>query len=137
MSKNFLVVILIISTLFSCSLDDDRNLNLSLKTLPIKEAIVPDSFEFGESHEITVFYDLPDGCHSFRNLFYQHQGTSRIVAINSLLDDATNCTLAVIEKEFTFRVRATQQEDYTFKFWKGTDSNGDDIFDEVIVPVNI
>jgi len=137
MSKNFLVTILIISTLFSCSLgDDDNNSNLSLKTLPIQEAVVPDSFDLGQSFEITIFYDLPDGCHSFYSLFYQHEGTSRIVAVNSLVEDAATCTLAIIEKEFTFTVNATQAEDYTFKFWKGTDSNGDDIFEEVIVPVN-
>lgn len=138
MSKNFLIATLIISTLFSCSLDDNgNNSNLSLKTLPIKEFIVPDSFDFSESYEITVFYDLPDECHSFRNLFYQHQGTSRIVAVNSLVDDTSNCTLAIIEKEFTFIVNVTQSQDYTFKFWKGTDNNGDDIFEEVIVPVNL
>jgi len=138
MSKNFLVTILIISTLFSCSLDDDgNNSNFSIKTLPIKEAVVPASFDFGQSHEITVFYDLPDGCHTFRNLFYQQEGTSRIVAVNSLVDDTANCTLAIIEKEFTFTVNVTQSQDYTFKFWKGTDSNGDDIFDDVIVPVNL
>lgn len=121
--------------LFSCSIDDD-NSHFTIKTLPIKEAIVPDFFEFGQVYEITVFFDLPDACHSFYDLFYQHQGTARIVAINSLVDNRSTCTLAVIEKEYTFTVRAIQEEDYTFKFWKGTDSNGDDIFEEVIVPVN-
>jgi len=136
MSKKFLVMILIISTLLSCSLDDDDNSNFSLKTLPIKEAVVPTSFDFGQSHEITVFYDLPDGCHSFRNLFYQQEGTSRIVAINALVDNESACTEAIIEEEFTFAVKVTQSQDYTFKFWKGTNSNGDDIFEEVIVTVN-
>jgi hypothetical protein len=33
-------------------------------------------------------------------------------------------------------VRASQEEDYIFKFWKGKDTNGENIFEEVIVPVN-
>ncbi len=134
MVKKILIITIVIFTLFSCSLDDDSSFRIS--TLPIKEAIVPDSFEFGQFYDITVYYDLPDGCHSFYNLFYQHDGASRIVAINSLVDTESACTLAIIEKEYTFSVEATQEEDYTFKFWKGTDNNGDDIFVEVIVPVN-
>ena len=138
MVKKILVSIFVLITLLSCSLnDDDVNSNLTLKTLPIKEAIVPESFDFGQRHQITVFFDLPDECHSFYNLFYKHEGTSRIVAVNSLVNNTASCTLAIIEKEFTFTVEATQQEDYTFKFWKGTDSNGDDIFEDVIVPVNL
>jgi len=138
MVKKILASIFVVITLLSCSLnDDDVNSNLSLKTLPIKEALVPVSFDFGQPHEITIFFDLPDECHSFYSLFYQHDGTSRIVAVNSLVNNTASCTLAIIEKQFTFTVEATQQEDYTFKFWKGTDSNGDDIFEEVIVPVNL
>jgi len=74
MVKKILIITVFVFTLFSCSLDDD-NSNFSIKTLPIKEVIVPDSFEFGQSYNITVFYDLPDGCHSFYDLFYQHDGT--------------------------------------------------------------
>ena len=134
MIKKIFIMIMVIFTLFSCS--DDDNVNYSIETLPIKEAIVPDEFIFGEFHTLKVIYDLPSGCHSFYDLFYQHDGSSRIVAINSLVDNESACTLALIEKEYTFIVKAIQREDYTFKFWKGTDSNGDDIFEEVIVPVS-
>ena len=137
MVKKILASIIVLFSLLSCSLNDDGNSNLSLKTLPIKEAIVPEAFDLGQSYEITIFFDLPDGCHSFYNLFYQYDGTTRIVAVNALFDNAANCTLSIIEKQFTFTVEATQHEDYTFKFWKGVDNNGDDIFEEVIVPVNL
>lgn len=135
MVKKLLVTFLIIATFNSCSLDDN-NPNFSIATLAIKEAIVPEAFEFGQVYNITVFYDLPDDCHSFYDLFYQYDGSSRIVAINSIVRNDISCAEVITEKEFTFAVEASQQEDYTFKFWKGTDSNGNDIFDEVIVPVN-
>lgn len=134
MVKKILMSLMMFFMLFSCSINDDSS-NLSLETLPIKEAVVPEEFVFGQSYTLKVIYDLPDGCHSFYNLFYQYDGPVRIVAINSLVDNASACTLALIEKEHTFVVKAIQQEDYIFKFWKGIDDNGDDIFEEVIVPV--
>jgi ABC-type dipeptide/oligopeptide/nickel transport system permease subunit len=136
MFKKILIVTIVIFTLLSCSIDDD-NSNFSIETLPIKEAIIPTEFIFGESYTLKVIYDLPSGCHSFYDLFYQYEGTARIVAINPIVDNASACTLATIEKEYTFVVNVRQQEDYTFKFWKGTDDNGDDIFEEVVVPVSL
>ncbi len=137
MFKKVLLVTIVIFTLFSCSIDDDSS-NFSIETLPIKEAIVPTEFIFGESYTLKVIYDLPSGCHSFYDLFYKHEDTARIVAINSIVDNnQSGCTLALIEKEFTFVVNVRQSEDYTFKFWRGTDDNGDDIFEEIVVPVSL
>ena len=130
MIKNILITFLAVFIFSSCSLDDDNNENLSFKTLPIKEAVFPDEFEFGSSHTVKVTYDLPDGCHSFYNLFYEYEGTSRIVAITALVDSNTNClaTTVTIEKEYEFVVNVNQREDYTFRLWKGEDNSGNDIF---------
>ena len=135
MIKNFLILILVIFTITSCSLDDD-NSNLSIETLPIKEAIVPAKFNFGSVYTLKIIYDLPSGCHSFYELFYQYDGVSRIIAVNSVVNTNLACTEALIEREHEFEVRASQQEDYIFKFWKGTDNAGNDIFEEIIIPVS-
>ena len=74
-------------------------------------------------------------CHSFYDLFYRRDGASRTVAINSIVENDLVCTEPIIEKEYSFVVNVSQSEDYIFKFWKGTDNSGNDIFDEVIVPV--
>ncbi len=134
MIKNIVVSLLLVVTFSSCSLDDDSNTNLSFKTLPIKEAVFPDEFEFGSSYTVKVTYDLPDGCHSFYNLHYEYEGTSRIVAITALVDSNANCTQAIIEKEYEFVVNVNQREDYTFRLWKGKDGKGD-IFEDIVVPV--
>ncbi len=135
MIKNILLTFFLVFTFVSCSLDDDGNTNFALKTLPIKEAVVPAEFEFGSSYTIKVLYDLPDGCHSFYNLYYEYKGTSRIVAITAIVDLNATCTEAIIEKEHEFIVNISQSEDYTFRFWKGEDSQGDDIFEDIVVPV--
>ncbi len=133
--KRFFVSLVLIFLVVSCSFDDDAN-NFKLETLPIKEATVPVEFIFGSMHDITVKYDLPSGCHSFYDLFYQYEGTSRTVAINSLVNESVACTDDIREIEYTFKVNVVQREDYTFKFWKGVDSDGNSIFEEIIVPVN-
>jgi len=127
--------LLLLFLLVSCSIDDDSS-NVSIETLPIKTAIVPTEFEFGSKYDITISYDLPSGCHSFYDLFYQYEGSSRTVAVNSLVDENGVCTDDIREIEYTFEVSVVQQEDYTFKFWKGTDAGGENIFEEIIVPVN-
>ena len=135
MIKNYLFLVLAVLTLSSCSLDDDSNANVSFKSLPIKEAILPSEFEFGKSYTIKVTYDLPDGCHSFYNLYYKYKNESRIVAITALVDSTKNCTQTVVEKEYEFVVKAAQEEDYLFRFWKGVNNKGKDIFEDITVPV--
>jgi PBP1b-binding outer membrane lipoprotein LpoB len=132
--KRFFLITVIALILTSCSLDDDSN-NFELKTLPIKEAEVPVEFIYGRTYDIMVTYDLPDGCHSFQSLFFQQNANERIVAINALQDLVSACTEAIIEENHTFELTALQEADYVFKFWKGVDENGDNIFEEVTVPV--
>ncbi len=133
--KRLLLNLLLVFLLVSCSLDDDSN-NFSIETLPVKEATVPIEFDFGSNYNITIKYDLPSGCHSFYNLYYKYEDTSRIVAVNSRVDQNDACTDDIREITYVFEVNVVQREDYIFKFWKGTDAGGENIFEEIIVPVN-
>jgi hypothetical protein len=133
--KRFFVSLILILTIISCSTDDNAN-DFKIETLPIKSAVVPEAFTFGSNHVITIKYDLPSSCHAFYDLYYQYEGTSRIVAVNSIVNENNACTDALIEIEYQFLVSVVQKEDYTFKFWKGVDDNGENIFEEIIVPVN-
>ncbi|MDJ0646756.1 MAG: hypothetical protein QNJ57_12305 [Flavobacteriaceae bacterium] len=133
--RNFFLYAVTILLMSSCALDDDSS-SFELQTLPIKSAEVPASFTLNELYNITVTYDLPNGCHNFHSLFFQQEGNERIVAINTLVSLGVVCTEALIEESFTFDIIASQRDDYVFKFWKGVDTNGENIFDEVIVPVN-
>ncbi|MET2986415.1 hypothetical protein [Aureibaculum conchae] len=136
MIKKILVAFFVTVTFVSCSLGDDNDTNLVLKTLPVRDYVVPAEFEFGLSYTIKVEYDLPDGCHAFYDLYYKQEDASRIVAITALVDTQAACTEAIIPKEHEFVVNVAQTRDYTFRFWKGEDNNGNDIFEDVIVPVN-
>lgn len=118
--------------LMACSSEDEFQLHI----LTIDEAVTPTSLNAGDVDFITVKYTLPNPCYHFYNLYYEYEGTSRIVAIRALEDLSTTCSQVTVQEEYTFPVQVLQTEDYTFKFWKGKDSNGEDIFEEVVVPVN-
>lgn len=133
--KKFSILLLSLFIFYSC-LNNDDDSNFTYEYLPIDEAITPASFTFGEVDTIKVKYSLPNGCYSFNDLYYEYQDTARVVAVIALvaLDEA--CTQAVIQQEYRFPVTASQQEDYLFKFWKGRDSQGNNMYEEVVVPVN-
>ena len=132
-----IILLFVASILFyACLNNNDNQVNFDYALLPIDEYTVPTSFTFGEKDTIKVKYSFPNGCYSFDNVYYEYLDTTRIVAIRALVSLEENCTLAIIEGNYDLIVTATQEEDYVFKFWKGTDSNGDNIFEEVIVPVN-
>ena len=134
MKNSFLSFIAVI-LLAGCSLSEDDD-NFDLKTLPVKEATVPSEFNFGETYQITITYDLPNGCHTFDSLFFRQDADERIVAVNAIVALQIACTEAFIEESFTFDITALQETDYVFKFWKGVDVNGENIFEEIVVPVN-
>ena len=133
--KSFFVCLVLVFSFISCSIDDGTT-DFKIETLPIKSAIVPDSFTFGRQYTISVTYELPSSCHAFYELFYQYKDTARVIAVNSIVDQSNVCTDGLIEQEYRFLVSVVQEEDYTFKFWKGVDTNGENIFEEIIVPVN-
>ena len=121
---------------YSC-LNNDREVpNYRFEYLPIESVTIPESFTFGEIDTITLTYFLPNGCYSFDQIYYEEIDTTRIVAVSAVVELDMPCTEALIQEEAKFTIRATQQEDYLFKFFKGKDSIGTDIFEEVVVPVN-
>ncbi|WP_405610138.1 hypothetical protein [Polaribacter sp. Asnod1-A03] len=121
---------------FSSCLKDSDTLNYTYEYLPIDEAITPDSFTFGEVDTIHIKYSLPSYCYSFDRIYYETQDTTRIVAVTAFVDLEADCAEAIVQEEYKIPILATQEEDYVFKFFKGVDSDGENIFDEIIVPVN-
>ncbi|MDP4989184.1 MAG: hypothetical protein NWP54_03415 [Polaribacter sp.] len=118
--------------LFSCS---ETEPTIEFKILPIKEAQTPAFFEHGTIDTISVKYDLPNGCHQFWSGYYEYDKNARIVAVNAINDLESICTQTVIEKEIKIPIQILQQENYLFRFYKGKDTNGKSIFEEIEVPV--
>jgi len=104
--------------------------------LPIKELVeVPGILSYQETSYFKVKFELPNSCYHYFGLDYRYRGNQRIVAIRAIKDLDETCTQQTIPLTTTFQVLATQRDDYVFKFWKGADNQGNDIFETVIIPV--
>lgn len=130
------IIVLCLLTVFISSCLNDNEHDFTYELLSIDEAIVPASFIFGQKDTIAIKYTLKNSCYSFDNLYYEYQDTARVVAVRAFVSLEDACTEITSQKEYKFAVNVTQQEDYVFKFWKGTDSNGENIFEEIIVSVD-
>lgn len=135
-----LVLLLIGVVSFSACLDldtENTSPNFALELLPIDKFDVPESFTPNKIDTITIQYTLPNGCYSFNELFYQSRDSIRDIAVTAFVKQDEPCTQALIKEDFQFALRiAENDKDYVLRFFKGKDNNGENIFEEVIVPVN-
>lgn len=136
MKRYILILFVAVISFSSCSIESEEQISFSLVFLPIETAEVPTEFEFGETYSITIRYFLPSACYQFRDIYYDYDENSRIIAVNSILNNDQICTQALIEQEHTFSVICSQEENYVFKFWQGENSQGEDQYLIVEVPVN-
>lgn len=121
---------------FSCSLPEDNTVRSTPEVLPIETAILPPFFEFGQTYEINLSYILPSDCHTFDNIFFQAEDDNeRVIAIISSVFPGTDCMQTDNEVETSFDFFVNDTGLYTFKFWQGEDSNGNDIYLTIEVPV--
>lgn len=119
----------------SCDIDDD-SMNYSFEILPVESVEIPDEFELGETYPIKVSYYRPTSCHSFKEFYYQKENNIRTVApIMYVIEDDTCETLEDEIAEATFNFVVTSNGSYIFKFWQGEDTEGEDQYLEIEVPV--
>lgn len=130
-----LLVLCLILLLASCSINDD-GANFSFEVLPVESVEIPDEFELGETYPITVSYFKPSTCHSFKEFYYLKENNERTVAAINYVFEDNNCTdLEDTLVEATFNFIVTSNGSYIFKFWQGEDTNGEDQYLIIEVPV--
>ncbi len=130
-----IIFILFTFILFSCSVEDD-SLDTHFEIIPVESAILPDEFVLGNLHLIKLTYLRPSTCHAYNDIYYVTESNERTVAvINIVFDSNGNCEEISDELEASFNFRATRPGSYIFKFWQGTDDDGEDLYLIVEVPV--
>uniref|UniRef100_UPI00404B3423 hypothetical protein n=1 Tax=Flavobacterium sp. TaxID=239 RepID=UPI00404B3423 len=134
--KKIILLLSIIFLTISCSVDDNR-VDVHYEALPIESVDIPDSFTLGETHPITVRYFRPSTCHAFSGFYYEKDLNIRTIGVQTRVLEVSNCeelTDELVEEILYFYVSSNGS--YVFKFWKGKDAQGEDMFLEIEVPVN-
>jgi hypothetical protein len=135
MKKIFLLVLSMV-VLNGCLPDDGDFVDISIEYLPIETYNIPEEFHSGETYEITVGYTKPNDCYQFRDMFFAVNGNERIVAVINTIDNALNCQFNPVQDEATFNFPVNGFFDYyVFKLWQGKDTNGNDVYTIVEIPV--
>jgi hypothetical protein len=133
--KKIVLFLIVITSFLSCSLDDD-NTSYTYSVLPIDSYVVPASFTLGQTYEIKLKYQKPTSCHLYQGIYYDKNLNTRTIAIQTAVKDNQVCTQdlpPLSEVSFNFIVNNTGS--YIFKFYKGKDANGVDLFENVEIPV--
>ncbi|XLS29345.1 hypothetical protein ACJD0Z_00655 [Flavobacteriaceae bacterium M23B6Z8] len=133
--KKIFALFLLIAAISSCSLDDDANFHF--EAVPVTGATLPESFELNETYEIKVNYIRPNNCYFFEGFDYvRTDENERTVTLITSVFDERGCTQDAQEVEVSFDFIVLNTGTYTFRFWQGTDANGDPDYLIVEVPVN-
>ena len=120
----------------SWSPEREDSQNFYNEILPVESVNMPDAFQFGSTHEITMTYLRPSGCHVFSDFYYLSEMIQKTVAIISTVFPDQDCQVFENEEvEVTLNFRVNDIDPYVFRFWQGEDENGNDIYYVVEVPV--
>ena len=120
----------------ACSADDSQNYHYDV--LPFESVTMPSTFTLGERYTIDFTYKRPTTCHSHNGVLLNSEGATRTFVVSNYVANMSNCTPvpdqdAIVAKTFEFVV--LHQQTYTFKFWKGKNDQGVDVYETIEVPV--
>jgi len=134
--KKYILIIVVVLINYSCSLDDGGS-NTSHQLLPIESIELPDEFVLNQQYYIDFTFIRPTNCHAYEGLFLKAENEVRVVAVQSVVYSGATCEELtednIVSKTFVFDVMYDQT--YVFRIWKGIDSSGEEVYEEIEVPV--
>lgn len=133
--KKIVLFLVVITSLLSCSLNDDSP-TYTYEVLPVDSYVVPASFTLGQTYEIKLKYQKPTVCHIYQGIYYEKNLNTRTIAIQTAVEKNQVCTMQLPPlSEVSFNFIVSNTGSYIFKFYKGEDATGKEIFEDVEVPV--
>jgi hypothetical protein len=133
--KKIVLFVVLITSILSCSIDND-NISYTYSVLPVDSYVVPTSFTLGQTYEIKLKYQKPTACHIYQGIYYDKSLNTRTIAVQTAVQNDQVCTTEIPPiSEVSFNFIVSNTGSYIFKFYKGEDASGKDIFEEVEIPV--
>lgn len=145
--KKITFLLLAVFVLGSCSSDEPSQPEVHYELIPISRCYMPYAMTSGETYEFQMIYKKPTTCHAYKGIYFEGSGTTRTVAIQTVVHQRTDCQ--VIDygatnaqpstqpqvSNYQFKATAPPGSVYTFKIWTGKDTDGQDSYYNVTVPV--
>ena len=127
--------LLLIATVLFAACSPDEQQQFTSEVLPVESFTLPDTLILGDTHVFKIKYKRPSNCHYFEGFYYKKNLNERTVGISTsvLQENCTPLNTTPIEVELKFL--ATNNGTYVFKFFKGEDAAGNNIFQSVTIPV--
>lgn len=132
--KKIALFLVLMTSLLSCSVDEpDRYTNY---ILPIDSYTLPSTFTVGATHEVKLKFQKPTACYNYRGIYYYSENNTRTIAIYADVKDGESCTQVLPPlSEVSFNFVPSTAGTYIFKFYKGKDDAGADVFEDVEITV--
>ena len=139
--KKIFFLIIVAFALNSCNKEEDSS-QVRYELLPIDYCRMPYYFQQGETYDLEMFFKKPTSCHFYKGIYFEKQGNTRVVAIQSAVVQTNSCVTYDYQNNTSLqpdsvkcKFTATGTETYTFKFWTGKNAQGEDTYYDVEVPV--
>ena len=133
--KKIAALIGVFLLIISCSPENDQA-KIHFELLPIESVVLPVNFTVNNINEIEINFLRPTSCHGFDGFLYEKNDFTRTIALQSYVLEKDNCaalTNEIVTQKLNFKPLETGI--YLLRFWKGKDTNGVDIFEEISVDV--
>jgi hypothetical protein len=133
--KKLIALICIIVLSISCTQEPDGP-RVHLELLKVESVVLPTTFTSNTVNEIEVTYSKPSSCHGFEGFYYTKDIDTRTIAVINYVIEEQGCLPLLNQLETqVLRFKPATAGTYLLKFWKGKDTNGVDIFEEISVDV--
>ena len=132
----YMFVALVITLTFSSCIKDDAP-NFHFVALSIVSAELPETFSLNQTYSIKVTYNKPNKCTDFSgfDVTPKEITTRNVVVVGTKHTDQEACDQAIAEETKTFNFKVIHSQTYIFRFWQSEDSEGNQKYFEIEVPV--
>lgn len=134
--KKFWLFIVVVFSFIGCTLPEDDSPKFHLELLPIENATLPAEFKRDSVYELPFRYIRTSTCHIFEGFYYKKEANVRTIAIQTSVVEQLNCTTPSVNPlEVILEFKPTTENSYVFKLWKGKNDSGEEVFEEIEIPV--
>ncbi|MFA5620095.1 MAG: hypothetical protein WDA08_07315 [Weeksellaceae bacterium] len=131
-----LLMLISCGLVFTACLDEDNLSDVVYHYRAIDDVQIDSIYPVGQVTEIKTYFHKSNSCENFFDYeYYAFDNERKVYLITYRIED-TPCTQEASMDSAVLKFLPQRDGTYKFKFWSGTDENGDDMYliREIIIP---